>query len=114
MSYGCTRRAGSRHACRTRLRRPPGRAETLDDTLKHAGKDAKADVLSRHAEDELHVRVTGDGAGGGRPSRRRPAPTGAGREPAGVRERAAVLGGTAGAVPPVPYGFQVRVSPPWT
>ncbi len=87
--------------------------EALTNTLKHAGKDAKADVLLRHAEDGPHIQVTDDGAGGGRPPNGRPALTGPGQGPAGIRERAAVSGGTARAGRLVPYGFQMQVSPSW-
>ncbi|WP_433497224.1 hypothetical protein ACQP1K_19945 [Sphaerimonospora sp. CA-214678] len=95
-------------------RRLPDRQETLTDTLKHAGKDAKADVLLRHAEDAPRIQVTDDGSGGGRPPRGRPATAGPERGPAGIRERAAAFRGTARATPLVPYGFQPRVPPPWT
>ncbi|MFF5244440.1 sensor histidine kinase [Streptosporangium sp. NPDC000095] len=89
--------------------------EALTNTLKHAGKEANAEVLLRYAEDGLHIQVTDDGAG---ESRRRsatsPDPGGAGYGLVGIAERAAMFGGTTRAAPLPGGGFQVGATIPWT
>lgn len=86
--------------------------EALTNTLKHAGKEANAEVLLRYAEDGLHLRVVDDGG-----QRRRPGPPrtdGDGHGLVGIAERAAMFGGTASAAHLPHGGFQVEVTLPWS
>ncbi|MFI7638845.1 sensor histidine kinase [Nonomuraea sp. NPDC049400] len=88
--------------------------EALTNTLKHAGKGAKADVSLRYADDGLHIQITDDG--GGRIRRRAGSLSwsGSGQGLVGMRERAAMLGGTVRVASPPPSGFQVEATLPWT
>ncbi len=79
--------------------------EALTNTLRHAGA-SKASVTIRQVGGALELDVSDDGtgsAGGG---------TGAGRGLAGMRERAAMLGGTVDAGPLPGGGFRVRARLP--
>ncbi|WP_113701273.1 histidine kinase [Nonomuraea lactucae] len=87
--------------------------EALTNTLKHAGKEANAEVLLRYADDGLHIRVTDNGAGRSRQEPGGMRPVGAGHGLTGIQERAAMLGGTARAVPLPDGGFQVEATLPW-
>lgn len=93
---------------------PPGVAlsayrivqESLTNALRHAR--ASAAVVTVGARDgRLTVEVRDDGTGGGRSSW-----TGAGQGVAGMRERAALLGGTLEAAPDPAGGFRVRAELP--
>lgn len=75
--------------------------ESLTNTLKHAGPDARADVRLVWTEEELTVTVTDDGYG------QTPGP-GGGQGLAGMRERAAVVGGQVSAGPRPGRGFAVE------
>lgn len=83
--------------------------EALTNTLKHAGKEANAEVLLHYAHDVLRIRITDDGAAAahGRPG----AP---GHGLLGIRERAAMFGGGVRAAPLPGGGFQVEATLPWT
>ncbi|AQZ62039.1 two-component system sensor kinase [[Actinomadura] parvosata subsp. kistnae] len=82
--------------------------EALTNTLKHAEKDATAEVVLRYAADALHLQVTDDGSGGGERER-----SGAGGYGLlGIHERAAALGGTAHGAPLPEGGFRVEVRLP--
>ncbi|GIH92880.1 hypothetical protein Psi01_35100 [Planobispora siamensis] len=87
--------------------------EALTNTLRHAGKEANAEVFLRYAEDGLHIEVTDDGARRrhGLSEALRAAGTGHGL--VGVRERAGMFGGTAHAGPLPERGFRVRATLPW-
>ncbi|MEV0384971.1 histidine kinase [Nonomuraea sp. NPDC050643] len=86
--------------------------EALTNTLKHAGKDANAEVTLRYADDGLHIQVTDDGVGGvGGTERGRAGAFGHGL--IGMRERAEALGGTAQGGPLPGGGFGVEVTLPW-
>ncbi|MGW0804042.1 sensor histidine kinase [Nonomuraea sp. NPDC002799] len=84
--------------------------EALTNTLKHAGKDAAAEVLLRYADDGLHLRIRDDGGGrsGGSAELGRP-----GHGLVNIRERAAMFGGSSHAVPLEGAGFQVDATLPW-
>ena len=79
--------------------------EALTNALKHAGR-ARAEVHLGYGEDlELTVTDDGRGAAAGLTG---PAAPGAGRGTTGMRERAAMLGGTFTAGPRAGGGYQVR------
>ncbi len=80
--------------------------EALTNVRKHAGPNATAKVRLRYGPDELLVRVTDDGHGAvsGAPN--------AGHGLAGMRERAAMYGGTARTGPRPGGGFQVTARLP--
>ncbi|MFI6504529.1 sensor histidine kinase [Nonomuraea typhae] len=82
--------------------------EALTNTLKHAGKEAEAQVVLRYGEHGLHITVTDDGSG--RP-RARPARSGHGL--INIAERAALFGGASHAAPLPQGGFQVEATLPW-
>ena len=74
--------------------------EALTNTLKHAGPDAAADVRVLCVNGSVDVDVHDDGSGG---------PAGLGRAwPGGMRQRAAVFGGTVDAGPAPGGGWQVK------
>jgi len=82
--------------------------EALTNTLRHAGA-TRADVTVRSLPGVLEVDVVDDGRGAGAP----PATGGTGRGIAGMRERAAMLGGTLDAAPlPDGGGFRVHARLP--
>ena len=104
-------RAAGRPRGRGRSRRPASRGvqlaayrivqEALTNTLKHAGPDAAADVRV--------LRVNGTGWSVEFATTAPAAPAGAAwTRPAGMRERAAVFGGTVDAGPAQGGGWQVR------
>jgi signal transduction histidine kinase len=74
--------------------------EALTNTLKHAGPDAAADVRVLCVNGTVEVDVHDDGSGG-------PAGLG-GRGLDGMRQRAAVFGGTVDAGPAQGGGWQVK------
>jgi signal transduction histidine kinase len=78
--------------------------EALTNTLRHAGA-GKADVLVRVTDAEVDLEVRDDGHGG--PG------TGPGNGIRGMRERAALLGGTVTTEPGAGGGFVVRAHLPW-
>jgi signal transduction histidine kinase len=78
--------------------------EALTNTLRHAGA-SRASVVIRAAGGTLELDVRDDGRGAAGP------PTG-GRGLSGMRERAAMLGGTLDAGPGPDGGFQVRARLP--
>ena len=83
--------------------------EALTNALKHAGR-ARAEVHLGYGEDlELTVTDDGRGAAAGLTG---PAAPGAGRGTTGMRERAAMLGGTFTAGPRAGGGYQVRATLP--
>jgi signal transduction histidine kinase len=77
--------------------------EALTNTLKHAGAH-QADVLIRYGESELGVEVRDDGAGG--------VVNGSGHGLIGMRERAALLGGSLTAGPGPVGGFSIAARLP--
>ncbi len=80
--------------------------EALTNTLRHAGA-ARAEVTLRAHDGVLELDIVDDGAGAAQPS------PGTGRGIAGMRERAAMLGGTLEAGPlPDGGGFRVHASLP--
>jgi signal transduction histidine kinase len=80
--------------------------EALTNVLKHAGP-ARAEVMIGSAEDVVSIEVTDDGTG--EPGRLTP---GGGHGLAGMRERAALLGGELAAGPRSSGGFAVRARLP--
>ena len=88
--------------------------EALTNVRKHAGPEAAAEVTLRYGPHELLVRVADDGRGtAGLPRYGAPAtedPSGHGL--AGMRERAAVYGGTVQAGPRPRTGFEVTARLP--
>nr|SBO96874.1 two-component system sensor kinase [Nonomuraea gerenzanensis] len=83
--------------------------EALTNTLKHAEKDATAEVVLRYAADGLRLEVTDDGNASG--ERGWAGPSGFGL--IGIHERAEALGGTASGAPLPGGGFRVEVLLPW-
>jgi signal transduction histidine kinase len=79
--------------------------EALTNTLKHAGP-AHATVQLHYAEDRVEITVTDDGQGG------TALVPGSGHGLTGMRERAALLGGTLEAGPQSGGGFRVHVTLP--
>jgi signal transduction histidine kinase len=75
--------------------------ESLTNTRKHAGPRARAAVQLSYAPDAVHIVVTDTGGGGGSAS------DGAGHGLTGMRERAALYGGSVHAGPRPGGGFQV-------
>ena len=88
--------------------------EALTNIRKHAGPDAAAEVMLRYGQDELLVHVTDDGRGcTGLPRYGAvPAADPAGHGLAGMRERAAMYGGTVQAGPRPGGGFEVTARLP--
>jgi signal transduction histidine kinase len=82
--------------------------EALTNTLKHARARA-AEVTVCYSPAELTVEVTDDGQGGALAGQHEP---GRGRGLIGIRERAALHGGTCQAGPRPGGGFGVRASFP--
>ena len=80
--------------------------EALTNTVKHAGSDASADVRLSYESGAVEVEVTDDGHG---PA----APGGIGHGLIGMRERAAMFGGTFTAGPRAAGGFRVLARLPW-
>jgi signal transduction histidine kinase len=81
--------------------------EALTNTLRHAGA-TRAEITVRSADGALELDVVDDGRGGGAASTQ-----GGGRGIAGMRERAAMLGGTLEAGPlPDGGGFRVHARLP--
>lgn len=81
--------------------------EALTNTIKHSGPGSTARVAVRCRDHELKVQVSDDGAG-----IRTPGDGSAGRGLAGMRERAALYGGTIHAGPLPTGGFAVAVDFP--
>jgi signal transduction histidine kinase len=80
--------------------------ESLTNTRKHGGPWASACVLLRYTTDALELAVTDNGLGGAAPS------DDAGHGLTGMRERAAMYGGTVQAGPRMNGGFQVTARLP--
>ena len=80
--------------------------ESLTNTRKHAGPWARASVLLRYTPDALELAVTDNGLGGAA------AGDGAGHGLTGMRERAAIYGGSVQAGPRIDGGFQVTARLP--
>jgi signal transduction histidine kinase len=80
--------------------------ECLTNTLKHAGRDAKATVRLGYRADALEIEITDDGTGEPVP------PDGGGNGLRGIGERVALLGGELTAGPGEAGGFQVRAALP--
>jgi signal transduction histidine kinase len=83
--------------------------EALTNVRKHA-PGARATVIVRYLPQAVEVDVTNDGALRPAPSE---APPGAGQGLVGIRERAAVFGGSVDAGPTEDGGFDVRVRLPF-
>jgi signal transduction histidine kinase len=81
--------------------------EALTNTMKHSGPGATAHVAIRCREGGLEIRVEDDGAG-----IRSPGPVDAGHGLTGMRERAAMYGGTLHAGPLPGGGFAVEAEFP--
>ena len=75
--------------------------ESLTNTRKHGGPRARASILLRYATDAVHIVVTDTGRGGAAVS------DGAGHGLTGMRERAALYGGSIRAGPRPDGGFEV-------
>jgi signal transduction histidine kinase len=88
--------------------------EALTNVRKHAGPEATAEVALRYGRDDLLVHVTDDGGGPGRtlPRYGPPPAAAAGHGLTGMRERAALYGGTVRAGPRPGGGFEVTVRLP--
>jgi signal transduction histidine kinase len=97
--------------------------EALTNVRKHAGPQAAAEVAVRYSEDELLVRIADDGLGAAAPPASLPrygaqaaSPTGGdagtGQGLTGMRERAALYGGTVRAGPRPGGGFAVEACLP--
>ncbi|MFI6539529.1 sensor histidine kinase [Nonomuraea sp. NPDC050547] len=82
--------------------------EALTNALKHAGKDAEADVVLRYGERALDITVVDDGAGRPPAPRRR-----SGHGLVNIAERAALFGGVSRAAPSPQGGFRVEATLPW-
>ncbi len=80
--------------------------EALTNTLRHAGPKAAADVCLRYRGDVVEVRVVDDGRGAAVPG------DGRGHGLVGMRERAAMYGGSVRAAPRPGGGFEVVASIP--
>lgn len=78
--------------------------EALTNVLKHAGAGARAEVLVRAGRAGIELHIRDDGAGGAQGV----AAPGSGHGIAGMRERAALLGGALSAGPGAERGFEVR------
>ena len=81
--------------------------EALTNTVKHAGPEASADVRLRYSGSAMEVEVADDGRGLTAPGR-------SGHGLIGMRERAAMFGGTFTAGPGAAGGFRVLAWLPWT
>jgi signal transduction histidine kinase len=81
--------------------------ESLTNVLRHAGPDAHAEVEVVIGPDAVRVRVEDNGRGVA-PATEFPDGTGSGAGIAGMRERAAAIGGTLEAGPRPGGGWQVR------
>jgi signal transduction histidine kinase len=79
--------------------------EALTNALKHAG-DARAEVRIRYSDEALELEVSDDGQGAGVRN------GGRGHGLIGMRERAALYGGTLEAGPRAEHGFAVRARLP--
>jgi signal transduction histidine kinase len=88
--------------------------EALTNVRKHAGPEAAAEVTLRYGPDELLVRVADDGRGAAGLPRYSATPTEdpTGHGLAGMRERAAIYGGTVQAGPRRDTGFEVTARLP--
>jgi len=80
--------------------------ESLTNTRKHAGPLARASVLLRYSPDAVELVITDDGLGGAAPC------YGAGHGLTGMRERAAMYGGSVRAEPVPAGGFRVTARLP--
>ena len=80
--------------------------EALTNTVKHAGPEASADIRLRYSSSAMEVEVSDDGPGLIVPSR-------SGHGLIGMRERAAMFGGTFTAGPRPAGGFRVLAWLPW-
>jgi signal transduction histidine kinase len=78
--------------------------EALTNVLKHARQATQARVLMRYAKPVIEVRVVDDGQGRGTGE----APVSGGHGLVGMRERAAMFGGTVSAGPRAGHGWQVH------
>ncbi|MDN5919451.1 MAG: sensor histidine kinase [Pseudonocardia sp.] len=83
--------------------------ESLTNVIKHAGADAVTHVALHWAPDELTVRIRDEGARGPRPT-----PPAGGHGLTGMRERAALHGGSVETGPHPDGGFVVRLRLPLT
>ncbi|HHW82315.1 MAG TPA: sensor histidine kinase [Actinomycetales bacterium] len=77
--------------------------EALTNSMKHAGPNAQVTVLLQWLHSALALEMTDDGRGAAAPS------DGRGQGLVGMRERAAIYGGTVSAGPRPGGGFQVKV-----
>jgi signal transduction histidine kinase len=84
--------------------------EALTNTVRHAGPGASADVRLNYQPGALEVEVTDDGAA----TTALVPPPAAGHGLIGMRERAAMFGGTLTAGPQPAGGYCVRAQLPWT
>jgi signal transduction histidine kinase len=88
--------------------------EALTNVRKHAGPEAAAEVTLHYGHDDLLVRVTDDGpgVGGTLPRYRQTGPMQPGHGLTGMRERAAMYGGTGQGGPRPGRGFDVTTRLP--
>jgi signal transduction histidine kinase len=82
--------------------------ESLTNVLKHAGPDPSVTVLTQWLPAELLLEVSDDGRGAASAA----SSDGLGQGLVGMRERAAMFGGTLSAGPRAGGGFRVRVNLP--
>ncbi len=80
--------------------------EALTNTLKHAGRQTKADVTIRYSDHHLEVTVVDDG-------KATALSNGGGHGSVGMRERVELNAGTFHAGPRPEGGYEVRVALPW-
>jgi len=80
--------------------------ESLTNTRKHAGPLARASVVLRYSPDALELVISDNGLGGAAPT------DGAGHGLTGMRERAAMYGGSIRAEPDPSGGFTVAARLP--
>lgn len=87
--------------------------EALTNVRKHAGPDASAEVTLRYGDGELVIRVTDDGRPAELPRYGAAAARSGGHGLTGMRERAAMYGGTVKAGPRPDAGFEVTARLPF-
>jgi signal transduction histidine kinase len=86
--------------------------EALTNVVRHAGPGARCEVVMAYGDDDLDITVTDDGGSSGPPRYAAGPPDESGHGLAGMRERAALCGGTISAGPVPEGGFRVSVSLP--
>jgi len=88
--------------------------EALTNTVKHAGPASSADVRVSYSSGAMEVEVSDDGRGPGSAGLGPAGASPAGHGLIGMRERAAMFGGTFTAGPRASGGFRVLARLPWS